>query len=91
MKRLIIASIETDGHSGSSVFITSTEKAYQEAIKSLLYYEDELIYNFRCENRIDDHTIEQWYDGDLGEMSIMVRSFSAYKEIENQEWYSRTG
>ena len=36
MKRLIIASIETDGHSGTSVFLTTNEKYYNEAIRSLL-------------------------------------------------------
>lgn len=91
MKRLIIASIETDSHSGTSVFITTTEKEYQDAIRSLLYYEDELIYNFRFENKVNDNTVEQFYEGDLGEMSIMVCSFSAYKQIENQEFYTRTG
>lgn len=91
MKRLIIASIETDGHSGSSVFITTTEKQYEQAIRSLLYFEDELTYNFKYENKINDNTLEQWYDGDMGEMSILVRSFKSYKEIENQEFYSRTG
>jgi hypothetical protein len=91
MKRLIIASIETDGHSGSSVFITTSEQQYKDAIKSLLYYEDELIYNFNHENKIDNNIIEQWYSGDLGEMSILVISFKAYKEIENIEHYTRTG
>lgn len=91
MKRLVIASIETDGHSGTSVFITTSEKQYQQCIRSLLYYEDELVYNFRFENRVDDTLIEQVYDGDLGEMSIMVKTFSAYKEIENVEFYTRTG
>ncbi len=91
MKRLIIASIETDGHSGSSVFLTTTEKQYQEAIRSLLYYEDELVYNFKFENKVDDTLIEQIYDGDMGEMSITVKTFNAYKEIENKEFYTRTG
>lgn len=91
MKRLIIASIETDGHSGSSVFLTTTEKQYQEAIRSLLYYEDELVYNFKFENKVDDTLIEQIYDGDMGEMSIAVKTFNAYKEIENKEFYTRTG
>lgn len=91
MKRLIMASIETDGHSGSCMFITTTEKQYQEAIRSLLYYEDELIYNFKFENKVDDTLIEQIYDGDMGEMSIMVKTFNAYKEIENKEFYTRTG
>ena len=91
MKRLIIASIETDGHSGTSVFIVTNEKQYQEAIRSLLYYEDELIYNFKYENRVSNNVLEQWYDGDMGEMSIMVRTFNSFKEIENQEFYTRTG
>lgn len=91
MKRLIIASIETDGHSGTSVFLTTTETSYNEAIRSLLYYEDELIYHFSHESKIDDNTIEQWYSGDLGEMSIMVKTFNAIKEIENREFYTRTG
>ena len=91
MKRLIIASIETDGHSGSSVFLTTTEKQYQEAIRSLLYYEDELVYNFKFENKVDDTLIEQIYDGDMGEMSITVKTFGPYKEIENKEFYTRTG
>ncbi len=91
MKRLIIASIETDGHSGSSVFLTTTEKQYQEAIRSLLYYEDELVYNFKFENKVDDTLIEQIYDGDMGEMSITVKTFGAYKEIENKKFYTRTG
>ena len=90
-KRLIIASIETDGHSGTSVFLTTNEKSYNEAIRSLLYYEDELIYHFSHENKIDDNVIEQWYDGDLGEMSIMVKTFNTIKEIENKEFYTRTG
>lgn len=91
MKRLVIASIETDGHSGTSVFITTNEKQYQEAIRSLLYYEDELIYDFKFENKTDDTLIEQVYEGDLGEMSIMVKTFSAYREIESLEFYTRTG
>lgn len=91
MKRLIIASIETDGHSGTSVFLTTTEASYNEAIRSLLYYEDELIYHFSHESKIDDNAIEQWYSGDLGEMSIMVKTFNAIKEIENREFYTRTG
>ena len=91
MKKLIIASIETDGHSGNSVFLTTNEKSYNEAIRSLLYYEDELIYHFSHENKVDDNIIEQWYDGDLGEMSIMVKTFNTIKEIENKEFYTRTG
>ena len=91
MKRLIIASIETDGHSGTSVFLTTTDAAYKEAIRSLLYYEDELIYHFSHENKIQDNIIEQWYEGDLGEMSIMVKTFNTFKEIENREFYTRTG
>ena len=91
MKKLIIASIETEGHSGTSVFLTTNEKSYNEAIRSLLYYEDELIYHFSHENKIDDNVIEQWYDGDLGEMSIMVKTFNTIKEIENKEFYTRTG
>lgn len=91
MKRLVIASIETDGHSGTSVFITTTEKQYQNAIRSLLYYEDELVYNFKFENKIDDTLMEQVYEGDMGEMSIMVKTFNAYRDIENSEFYTRTG
>lgn len=91
MKRLIIASIETDGHSGSSVFITTNEIEYQDAIRSLLYYEDELMYHFSHENKIGDSIIEQWFESDLGEMSIMVCSFKNYKDIVAKEFYTRTG
>lgn len=90
MKKIILASIETDGHSGSSFFITNNEEEYKNAIRSLLYYEDQLIYNFKYENR-KDNVLEQFYDGDLGEMAIYVYSFKAYKEIENKEFYTRTG
>lgn len=91
MKRLVIASIETDGHSGTSVFIATNEKQYQNIIRSLIYYEDELVYHFKFENKTDDTLIEQVYEGDMGEMSVMVKTFNAYKEIEGLEFYTRTG
>lgn len=91
MKRLVIASIETEGHSGTSCFIATSNKSYSDIIHDLLFYEDEQIYSFRSENKIDDNTMEQFYDGDLGEMCILVCSFGSYKEIENQEFYTRTG
>lgn len=91
MKKLIVASIEVDGHSSTSMFITTTEQEYEKAIRSLLYYEDELMYHFRTTRKINDNMIEQWYDSELGEMSIIVCSFSAYKQIENMEFYTRTG
>ncbi len=91
MKRIIIATIETDGHSASSVFIATTEKAYQTILRDLLYYEDKLYYNFKQEHKMDDNTIEQWYQSDMGEMAILVKKFNAYREIENAEFYTRTG
>ena len=91
MKKIVIASIETDGHSATSCFIASNHKAYQDYIRSLLYYDNELKYTFKYENKIDDMTLEQVYEGELGEMSILVKTFPAYKAIENTELYTRTG
>lgn len=91
MKRIVIASIETDGHSGTSCFIATNKAAYEEIIRSLIFYDDEQVYFFRYENRIDENTVEHLYAGDLGEMIILVRTFGVYKEIENQEFYTRTG
>ena len=91
MKRLILASIETEGHSGTSCFIETNNQTYNDIIHDLIFYEEEQIYHFVRENKIDDNTIEQYYDGDLGEMVILVRSFGSYKEVENKEFYTRTG
>ncbi len=91
MKKLVISSIETDGHSATSCFIATSDKSYQEYLRSLLYYEGELKYTFLYENKIDDTTLEQVYSSELGEMSILVKTFSAYKNIENTEYYTRTG
>ncbi len=91
MKRLIVVAEEIDGHSASYGIVTTTQKAFEEALHSLLYYEDKLIYEFSGENKEADNIITQYYQGDLGELSITVICFNAYKEIENKFYYSRTG
>lgn len=91
MKKLVLVATELDGHSGGSFFIASNEKEYSNYIRSLLYYGNDLIYHFSHEKKIDELTIEQYYTGDSGEMSILVKIFPNYKSLENIEFYTRTG
>lgn len=91
MKRLVIASIEIDGHSSSSCFIASNEENYQKIIHDLICFEDEPIYTLTHTDTISPEVSESWYEGDLGEMSVLVIEFSAFGQICNKEFYTRTG
>lgn len=90
MKKIIIISMELDSHAGSSVFVVQDKKAYDSVIRSFTQIEG-APYELIHEREIDEDTKEMFYDGELGKMSILVKTFSAYKDIINKELFTRTG
>jgi hypothetical protein len=91
MKRLVIITEEIDGHSQASSTICTTKQAYENLIKSMLYFQGELLYEFSSENKANEKDTTHYYRGDSGEMAIRVILFNSYVEISNKEFLVRTG
>lgn len=91
MKRLVLVSEELDGHSGATSVIVTSQKEYDLLLKQILYIDNEIAYTFHGEDKESDRKTTFYYSGEMGYLSISVICFDKYKEIENTEFFTRTG
>lgn len=91
MKRLVLISEELDGHSGATAVIVTSQKEYDLLLKQTLYRDNEIIYTFDGEDKKSEKETIFYYTGEMGYLSLSITCFNTYKEIENREFFTRTG